>query len=502
MVALWTLVLSAFGSASLLLCFVFLRRRRTFWLRHGIPTTSEPAHLLYGNVRGISTDHHTAIILQRLYREFRSRNLPAGGFNLFFSPVLLTIDSDLIERVLVSDFSKFRDRGVYANATVNPLTSGTLFSLAGDQWQHLRQVLAPAHATVNIRTLFTDTVRNAQGLVSFVGTSIGQGLDSLEWTDLTARYTTDVIGSCIGIDCRAIREPHRAEFRTMGHRAFRFSVRRMWKLRFGYTFRRLADALRLCINESIVERFFLQLCRSTGLHRESYRTVKRDFLQIMLEMKRRGLLDMTQVAAQCYQFFIAGFETSATLLNFALYELARDASVQKRLRSAIQRALDETDGQLSYDMVMSLDYLDQIVKETLRMYPPVDFLFRVSNVDYTIRDVGTVPRGTLFVVPVHAIHHDAQYYPHPERFNPDRFSATQRQPAKNAFLPFGLGPRHCIGEEFALMLVKVGLVALVRAFRFSLDTNRMPASGEPIVFKPRSLVLAPTGGMYLRVERI
>ncbi|XP_035774131.1 cytochrome P450 6a22-like [Anopheles albimanus] len=499
---LWTLFLGAFGSASLLLCFAFLRRRRSFWLRHDIPTTSEPAHLLYGNVRGISTEHHTATILQRLYREFRTRNLVAGGFNLFFSPVLLVIDPDLIERVLVSDFSKFRDRGVYANATVNPLTSRTLFSLAGEQWQHLRQVLAPAHATVNIRALFAATVRNAQGLVSFVGTSVGQGLDSLEWTDLTARYTTDAIGSCIGIDCRAIREPHRAEFRTMGHRAFRFSVRRMWKLRFGYTFRRLADALRLCVNESIVERFFLQLCRSTGLHRESYRTVKRDFLQILLEMKERGLLDMTQVAAQCYQLFIAGFETSATLLNFALYELARDASVQKRLRSAIQRALDETDGQLNYDMVMSLDYLDQIIKETLRMYPPVDFLFRVSNVDYTIHGVGTVPRGTLFVVPVHAIHHDAKYYPQPEQFNPDRFSAAQRRRVKNSFLPFGLGPRHCIGEEFALMLVKVGLVALVRAFRFSLDTNRMPASGEPIVFKPRSLVLAPIGGMYLRVERI
>ena len=90
--------------------------------------------------------------------------------------------------------------------------------------------------------------------------------------------------------------------------------------------------------------------------------MKRDFLQQLLEMKANGALDMRQVAGQCYSFFIAGFETSASLLSFCLYELAKHGAVQDRLRGSIVAALDETDGQLSYDMVMALGYLDQVVK--------------------------------------------------------------------------------------------------------------------------------------------
>ncbi|EAA07729.4 AGAP002870-PA [Anopheles gambiae str. PEST] len=479
---------------------MFLRRRQTFWQRHGIPAARHP-HPLYGNVGGLVTKHHTATVLQRLYREFRERKLPAGGFNLYFSPVLLVVDRQLIERVLVNDFAQFQNRGLYASATVNPLSSETLFSVAGERWHRMRQQLRPALGSSSVRTMFATTARIAQTLVVYIGAQSRRR--DLEWTDLMARYATDVIGSCaFGIDCRTIRDPG-SEFRAMGHRAFRCSLRRMWKLRFGYACRRVADAMRLCVSEPSVEQFFLQLCQSTVLHRESYQVVKRDFLQQLLEMKANGALDMRQVAGQCYSFFIAGFETSASLLSFCLYELAKHGAVQDRLRGSIVAALDETDGQLSYDMVMALGYLDQVVKETLRMYPPVDFLFRVASNDYPIDGFGTIPQGTLLVVPVHALHRDPAYYPQPDVYNPDRFAASSKLSgaSKNRppFMPFGLGPRHCIGDTFGLMLVKVGLVAMVRSFRFTLDVDRTP---ENVTFKPRSLVLAAGSGMYLNVERV
>uniref|UniRef100_A0A182SRS3 Cytochrome P450 n=1 Tax=Anopheles maculatus TaxID=74869 RepID=A0A182SRS3_9DIPT len=452
----------------------FLQRRQTFWPRHGIPAAHNP-HLLYGNVAGLVAKHHTATILQTLYREFRERHLPAGGFNLFFSPVLLVVDRKLIERVLVKDFAQFQDRGLYASDKVNPLSSETLFSQSGERWHRMRHQMVAAFGTGSVRTMFSTTARIAQTLVVYIGAQ-GKRRD-LEWTDLMARYTTDVIGSCaFGIDCRTIRDPG-TEFREMGYRAFRCSLRRMWKLRFGYAFRRIADVLQLCVNEPSVERFFLQLCRSTVLHRESYQMVKRDFLQLLLEMKANGQLDMTQVAGQCYSFFIAGFETSASLMSFCLYELAKNETVQGKLRGTIVAALDETDGQLSYDMVMSLGYLDQVVNETLRMYPPVDFLFRVANTDYPIDRFGTIPRGTLLVVPVHALHHDPAYYPQPEVYDPERFASEPKVNRKRQdapFMPFGMGPRHCIGTTFGLMLVKVGLVAMLRSFRFSLVVDRTP----------------------------
>uniref|UniRef100_A0A182LUK2 Cytochrome P450 n=1 Tax=Anopheles culicifacies TaxID=139723 RepID=A0A182LUK2_9DIPT len=503
MVALscWMLVSCAVVLASVSTILWFLRSRQTFWLRHGIPAAREP-HLLYGNVAGLVSRHHTATILQTLYREFRDRQLPAGGFNLFFSPMLLIIDRDLIQRVLVKDFAQFQDRGLYASERCNPLSGETLFALDGERWHQMRQHVGPAFKVSNVRTMFPTVARIARTLVEHIGDQRKPG--DLEWTNLMTRYTTDVMASCaLGIDCLAIRnEVPGVEFRTMAYRAFRCSLRRMWTLRFGYAFRRIADTLRLCLNEPCVEMFFLELLRSTVMYRESYRIVRRDFLQLLLEMKASGRLDVTQIAGQCYSFFISGFETSASLMSFCLYELAKNKPVQERLRASIVKALDHTNGQLSYDMVMSLGYLDQVVNETLRMYPPVDFLFRVSSTDYRINRFGTIPRGTLVVVPVHALHHDAEYYPRPEVYDPERFAGTSKMRHRRdgtPFMPFGLGRRNCIGATFGLMLVKVGLVEMIRSFRFSLNVDRTP---EYVIFKPRSLVLTPNNGIYLNVERI
>lgn len=102
-------------------------------------------------------------------------------------------------------------------------------------------------------------------------------------------------------------------------------------------------------------------------------------------------------------------------------------------------------------------------------------------------------------IPVYAIHHDPAHYPEPECFDPDRFSAEAcRTRTPYTFLPFGEGPRVCIGMRFGMMQVKVGLVSMVRAFRF-LPTAQTP---DHIVFDPKSFILSPAGGNYLRIEQV
>uniref|UniRef100_A0A182TNR3 Cytochrome P450 n=1 Tax=Anopheles melas TaxID=34690 RepID=A0A182TNR3_9DIPT len=195
-----------------------------------------------------------------------------------------------------------------------------------------------------------------------------------------------------------------------------------------------------------------------------------------------------------------GFETSSTTQSFCLYELAKNPDIQERLREEINRAIKENGGEVTYDVVMNIKYLDNVIDETLRKYPPVESLTRVPSVDYRIPGTKhVIPKRTLVQIPAYAIQRDPDHYPDPERFNPDRFlpeEVKKRHPF--TFIPFGEGPRICIGLRFGLMQTKVGLITLLRKFRFS-PSARTP---ERVEYDPKMITIAPKAGNYLKVEKL
>lgn len=113
-----------------------------------------------------------------------------------------------------------------------------------------------------------------------------------------------------------------------------------------------------------------------------------------------------------------------------------------------------------------MKYLEQVVDETLRMYPPVQRTDRVAGCDYEYEGVKIV-KGQIITVPIYALHHDPDIYPRPDEFRPERFDeATKRTRESVAFCPFGAGPRNCIGMRFALIEIKLLLVSILSRFRF------------------------------------
>lgn len=132
----------------------------------------------------------------------------------------------------------------------------------------------------------------------------------------------------------------------------------------------------------------------------------------------------------------------------------------------------------------------------MRKFPPFGVTTRRVNADYQIP--GTkylLEKDTILILPIHAIHHDRDLYPNPEVFDPERFTpeeCAKRHPY--AYMPFGAGPRICIGMRFAMMELKVALAVLLRNFRFTLAVD------EPIKFSKISLTLSPSKGVPLRME--
>lgn len=213
---------------------------------------------------------------------------------------------------------------------------------------------------------------------------------------------------------------------------------------------------------------------------------------------KKKTLDETEMIANSIVFFFAGYETTGTLLTFASYCLAVHADLQERLHQEIKGACQDENG-LTHDVIVKLDYLDAFISETLRMYPAAFLLERRAQEDWAVPGRGSIvlPKGTLVQVPVYAIHHDAEYFPNPEKFDPERFLPENAgRIVPYSYLPFGAGPRNCIGMRFALLEAKLVLAEALLKYRF------VPTSETviPVVFANGPTIL-PKTPIMVGVER-
>jgi len=190
-------------------------------------------------------------------------------------------------------------------------------------------------------------------------------------------------------------------------------------------------------------------------------------------------MTLDDIVSQAFIFFFAGFDTSSTLMCFAAHELAVHQDIQKRLREEIQQHTEGND-EISYESLSKMSYMDMVISETLRKYPPVIFLDRLCVKKYELppsqpgcKNVIVEPDNVL-MFPAYALHRDPKYFPNPEKFDPERFSEKNKDNIlPYTYLPFGLGPRKCIGNRFALMETKILIAHLLQKFTLkTIEKNR------------------------------
>jgi cytochrome P450 len=189
-------------------------------------------------------------------------------------------------------------------------------------------------------------------------------------------------------------------------------------------------------------------------------------------------------------FIVAGHETTALTLAWSLYLMAHDPAMQDQARAEAQALLG--DRAATAADVAQLPLIRRIVDEALRMYPPAAFLARTARAEDRLLGRPVHPGDTV-ILPIYALHRHHALWEDPDAFRPDRF-ADPKQHDRFAYLPFGDGPRICIGANFAVQEAVIILSTLLARFRFSLVPGRLP---RPVMI----LTLRPEGGVWLRVER-
>jgi cytochrome P450 len=203
-------------------------------------------------------------------------------------------------------------------------------------------------------------------------------------------------------------------------------------------------------------------------------------------------LSEEQILDECLTIFVAGHETTAVALTWAWVLLLKHPAVLAKLTDEVDTAIGNTP--VTYDALSQMPFLTQVVKEVLRYYPPAPGFGRTPLETITVNG-HTFKPGDTIIVSIYTLHHQADFYPDPERFRPERFADDAEQPSRYAYIPFGAGPRTCIGNAFAMLELQVVLATMVQSLRLAL------APDQTIV--PETLVtLRPKDGVQVRVEEL
>lgn len=348
--------------ATILLIYLYVRKAYSYWSNHGIPYV-KPS-FPFGNIGGAMQSEHICYMLQRFYNQMKGKG-PFMGLYFLTRRAVLALDTEFIKSVLIRDFNKFTDRGIFYNEKDDPI-SAHLFAIDGGPWRKLRSKLTSAFTSGKMKFMYPTMLEVAERFDGILSEKIGTSSQVLELNELLGRLTTDIIGTCaFGIECNSLTDPN-SKFMSMGRKTFQtprhspivsifIEYAQNWSRKLGV--KQISDD---------VSEFFTKLVSETVEYREKNNVHRNDFMDILIKLKNEdGTLTLNEMVAQSFLFFLAGFESSSTTLTFALYELAANPAIQKHAREQIETVLEKHNGKLTYEAMMDMAYIDQIIKGIL-----------------------------------------------------------------------------------------------------------------------------------------
>jgi cytochrome P450 len=393
-------------------------------------------------------------------------------------------EPSLIKHVLVDNATKYR-KGVGLAQAKRVLGDGLLTS-EGERWAAQRKVLQPAFQAKRIAEQADLVAAEAADWVDRLSAQAGQGV--LDVTAEMTKLTLGVLGQTlldadlhgfagIGHSFEAVQDQAMFEMVSLGLVPLWLPLPK--QLRFRKAQRRLAEVVDALIAD-----------RARRGEPDGDDALSRLLAALQSEpaevRRQRGHEQLTTL-------LLAGHETTASTLSWAFHLLDEHPQVARRMREEAISVLGSR--RPCYDDLTRLPYTTMVLEEVMRLYPPVWILPRAAEVDDEV-DGHLIPAGSDVIVSPYLMHRNPRYWPDPERFVPERFNrARTSERPRYSYLPFGAGPRVCIGSSLAMMEAVFVLTSVVR----QVELRKLP--GRPVVPEPM-LSLRIRGGLPMTVHKL
>ncbi|KAL5277296.1 Cyp6g1 family protein [Megaselia abdita] len=497
-----------FGAAA----YLYMRYNLSFFKRHKV--VHFDADPIFGHFKDlIFMKTSPAQVVSDIYNHKKFQGKPYGGVFVFQTPGIFVTDIDLAKRILMKDANKFIDHYGHTDSVGDHLGINNLFFSKGGKWKQIRNKMVQAFTSAKMKSMFP--------LIEQVGNELDKYLSSLplekgkstnrEMKPIFSFYTMDVIATAaFGIEANTLNNPD-SEFYKYGKTIFDFNFFRAIEFNAMFFLPCLVKLLKTKLFGKKAEKFLREMTGYALTERIRTGVIRNDLIDILVELKKANVTEKEfkftddALVAQVATFFSAGFETSSQTMTFIMYELAKNPDVQTRLREEIRNVLKKHDGKVTYDVLSELEYMSMVIQETLRLYPVLPFLDRAATFEnpeetYSLEPYGDfkITHGMPVFVPVYAIHKDPNYFPDPERFDPERFSSENKGNIRSGtHFPFGNGPRVCIGERFAMLKMRIGLFYFLKNHYVRPNENTQ----KVMKLKKSALLLQSDGGVFLDIFR-
>nr|QZP43543.1 cytochrome P450 monooxygenase CYP324A43 [Ephestia elutella] len=489
-------------SIACLLAWLYLRWSKvsSFWADRNVPHL--PPHPIWGTLTFLQ-QINVGLWMKNAYFQFSS---PYIGIWLFWRPALIVNDPGIGKRILVKDSDNFRNRFLSSGKN-DPIGALNIFTVNDPFWSSIRRRLTPLFTSAKLKSTHGLIVQKNTELMQRIRTDTMAG-KKIDIRNMYTDFTTDVFGIfAFGVDSNATvtGESH---IRTVTKDFMKYSFWRGMAWSSIFFFPELVDIFGFTFFPKKSTDYFRKIYHSIAKQRSVEGSDKKDLVDALLKIKEESEQTDEKISddaliAQAAAFLQGGFDTSASALTFLTYELAYHQEIQEKLHDEIAELKSRLGDKVFHsEDLSSLTYLNCVINETLRKYPPMGFLDRVASKDYKIDESLTIPAGTPVYVNAIGMHYDPKYFPDPEEFNPDRFlPENEKSILPETFMPFGEGPRICIGMRFAKvsMLFAVAYIFLnykvcplpgfVNPNEVEIEKNGIffiPFKNNPVEFVPRN----------------
>lgn len=499
-----TIVLAAVAVLMIAIC-IYLSRDFDYWTKQGVPSINPYSPFSKDRGAGLPFGKKFWELLDPVYAKYKPNHRFVGTFQAS-QPVLVVLDPEMAKMVLTKEFSSFHSRGQPFDEEADPM-SANLFNLDGPRWKNLRAKLSPVFTSGKLRQMLPLMTDIGDQLEARVKVLAEEGHGEVEFKELLIRYCTDVIGSvAFGVTCNSLKGGE-DEFYTTSREVFSRNwifIIRFVLVAINPIFVKLLPFKSLFYKTN---KFFGKLMKDTVEFREKNKVERNDLVNIMMQLREADRFETDRInhiefnynvmAGQAFLFFIAGLDSIANGVGFALHELALNPELQQRAADHVREMVDKHGG-MTYEALRDMDLIERIVRESLRLWGPVGILMRKPTDSFKIPDTDVVvDKKTLVWIAAWQMMHDPEYFPDPDRFDPERFTEeakAQRHPY--TYLPFGEGPRFCIAERFAMLEMKLCLATLLSKYVFSVGKKTtIKLNLDPKIFSP-----TPKEGFWLRVD--